>query len=336
MKRYGLHRPKLSKTSFTKSLSEKSLEFLDKWWFKIPFLLYAFGFIIHSSYLSNYSFFDIEILQTRYIYVGSFSMLYLAIFILFISFNINFDKMLTKFDFLEFFPWLIRLPYCTLFIYLFIFSLEERSGYLQSYYTFNKTYFYFYVIYLLSGVLYFIWVITNYLKIKFVTARKVDMGMRIFFTILCIPSLIAMKFYSNHNWHFDRILSFNYLPFIGMALMIIILPIFYKMQTNNSKSRKTLSPLLMFTLIGTISVIISYGKIIYPLIPTNFGGAKPIRAIIYTYSDTLNCKIINESKEWILLKSSDKHRVDRIRISEIKNISVPINFNDGENRLFSK
>ena len=49
-----------------------------------------------------------------------------------------------------------------------------------------------------------------------------------------------------------------------------------------------------------------YAKNIYPLLPLNYGGGKPTKAIIYKDIDTIYCKILNENNDWLLMKECPK------------------------------
>ena len=65
---------------------------------------------------------------------------------------------------------------------------------------------------------------------------------------------------------------------------------------------------------------VDYSKKIYPLIPSNFGGGKPVNAMILTDSDTIKCQILNENSEWLLLKREGMNKYERIRIKSVKRL----------------
>jgi hypothetical protein len=90
------------------------------------------------------------------------------------------------------------------------------------------------------------------------------------------------------------------------------------LKNDNTTFSKLISGYLSLILIVVESALIIYFYTFsfYSLLPQSFGGAKARTVILFTNSDTLKVKLINESTNWFLLQKSDS------TIIKIKSASI--------------
>jgi len=70
----------------------------------------------------------------------------------------------------------------------------------------------------------------------------------------------------------------------------------------------------------------------------NYGGAKPVHAILFTPTDTIYCNILNENSDWLLIKRDDDNFTEKIRSNSLQNILISdlIKSNRFKSNPFSK
>jgi hypothetical protein len=322
VKNKGLRNTRLS--SYRKG--NKIIDILSKFektWLLVPFIFYAIGYFIHNTYLSNYATFDFEIIQSKYIYIGSLFSFYITLFVFFLLIGIGFEGEKTVPTFLKITTWSIRLPLILVIIHLILYPVEVRTHNILSIVEGNIFLIILFAFTAITLILYSTWFALNS-SMYLLSKPRVDRIIRIFFAFSIIPISITMYLYYHQDNYFAEIISFITTP---LFLLFIFMPIlFYIGETKYISKSNILNNVISSLLISFLLFffMISYAKNIYPNIPSSFGGAEPTFAIIYTDTDTIRCELLNENSEWLLINSKESRVYERVRVESIKHIAISV------------
>lgn len=220
--------------------------------------------------------------------------------------------------------WLIRIPILAFCIYFLLYDFDTVNNdiklLLGKYFT-STLLSIIHSIILLLALLYVSWFLFyNYSKL--LKDKNIDKAIKIFFSIVLIPLAFTSLTYATISQNFSRLLGFLVIPFF----LILIFGLLYT-KIDQSKFLKEKLPISNF-LFGTIMILIIfyfsiiYARNIYPQIPMNYGGAKPVHAILFTPIDTIYCNILNENSDWLLIKRDDDNFTEKIRSNSLQNILI--------------
>ena len=166
----------------------------ERIWLIIPFIFYGIGFFIHNVYLSRFSTFDFEVIQTKYIYIGFLFSFYTVLLILF--FIIRMGNPQSKNRKLNTIVWLIRIPIACIILHLILFPSKSLIEYLFVKNE-NALTFILYTFTLMVILIYVFWVLLFDLQNSY-TPIKVDKIIKYFFVISIVPIVYTLfLFYKN-------------------------------------------------------------------------------------------------------------------------------------------
>lgn len=303
-------------------------------WIKIPFLLYGLGFLIHNIYLTKFSFFDFEIIQTKYIYTGLSSIVFIILISLFIILRLDLDNASNNFKLKSFLTWAIRLPILTIILHLFIgtnrnfiagFPLEILGENLSL--TISS--------FLISFSFLFILGLTF---VSFGPLRQLDYKIinptRMGINIVSIPIFVLVLLSTFDNKELSSIFFFLFVLFIWTfsflggfshgqkGLKSLSSPIKSVDSELGEKVKKIITNIFQLSIF--LYAIFHYSINIYPLLPINLGGAKPVEIELELENESINGNLIMESSKWLIIQELDSS-ILRIKVDDILKIRSPYN-----------
>jgi hypothetical protein len=309
------------------------MEFLDlveKWWLKATILLLALGFFVHNVYLMKFGFIEFDLLQTRYIYSGFATLLYFTLLIIYVSLRLHFDDAKANFTPVNFLVWSFRFP---ILVFILVRTLFPDQQYLERT---ISTYFgggpteaivgtlaTLTTLYLSGIVLLSVGVLPN-------PPQSLVRPFKILFAFFCIPFLILLVLAARLHPDVQRVLWFAVSPFFLILGYLngrldaqrgdplTPAPIQSKDAAFVRKFWRQVYAFLVLAVAA--SWAFSYSQIIYPRLPANFGGIRPVQATIITDVDTLKTRIVYENSQWLLLESPDSLETIRLRRDLVKRI----------------
>lgn len=298
-----------------------SLSRFEKTWLLIPIIFYAVGYFIHNSYLSNFYTFDFEIIQAKYIYIGVLFVFYLTLFIVFLSIRVWLDKENRIPSFLKFATWILRLALIIVIVYILLTASTDNVRKIRTLASENELFKYSSIFTLVTLCFYFVWLF-NIVPFGLLKRRTYDIILRYLYLLSIIPITYTFYIIYTNDIYFKSIIDFLRSPLLVTVVAFGFILNVIKLKFDKKYSNLTnfvLGLLLIFIFFFTM---IYYSHHIYRHIPSNFGGAKSTYAIIYTETDTINCELLNENSDWLLINSTNKMVYERIRVELIKYIKI--------------
>jgi hypothetical protein len=305
---------------------------IETWGLKLPLALYVLGFFVHNVYLSRYSFFELEILQTRYIYTGFIALSFISVILILVLLRLDLSNFANNLTILNFFSWAARLPIFSLFIYFLLNNpgtlihgyLGERLG------TTNAqsivTSLQLFSLYFFGGLLF----------VSFGPIIKTDLPVILLvkkiIAFLSIPLIVFVYYISSYYQPLSDIFHFLILPFVLVFFSLAGLSdsekgIVYHsevLQNNESALSKKIIRFIYiaFLLFQAMNIVTSYSKNIYPLLSPNYGGARPVPVTITIKTETIRTRLLDESNTWLITQETDTSNVIKLRTSDIKKIAI--------------
>lgn len=172
------------------------------------------GFLINNIYLTKYSFFDFEVIQTKYIYTGLSAILFFTFILLFIVLRLDLDNASNNLKLKNLLTWAIRLPLLTIILNLF-FGHEKNfiAGLPKEIFGENIS-----MIISNSLISFSFFYLFGLIFVSFGALWKIDYKIinpiRIVINILSIPIFVIVVLSANSNKDLSSILSFLSILFI--------------------------------------------------------------------------------------------------------------------------
>ena len=293
-------------------------EKIDKFWIKIPALLYILGFFVHNAYLASYSIFEFDLLQVKYVYSGATTLFFLLIVFYFVVAKLDFENLSNNLKFLNLTYWITRILMVCVVCYFMIegkFNLVPES----LYHIIRKD-----IAFRISNVVILssVW----YVLIIFFTRTgesKTFKIIMIIFGFFLAFLLIYISFYNDLLRH---------IIFITLFLFAQIFYVFWfqlqeekdpeKLATHPFIVRSNIQRFASFVIIlyGVLTTLSYYSTSIYPRIQSAFGGGKPIQSRVLLQNDTLDVDIVSESSSWLIYREKDSSDVTKLKTNEVKSI----------------
>lgn len=238
----------------------------------IPYLLgiaYFFGFLIVNSYLSDFNFYSINLLNTEYLIAGIiFSLIFGTLFFSIYYSNKKPDQITdNEYDFAL--PALLRIFIITFVISLFTIDYKNTESIIVKIINF-------------SGILYVLYI--SLLNSKYIV-RKLNNAIRWGLIFLYIIAANIFVFYNSESSR--ALMTISFISGIGILIILsyIIEKKFHKVQ-----------------IIGLIFISITlatlFGTFVYEKIPKKYGGGKPYKTELI-----INKEKLPELKELMPLKN---------------------------------
>ncbi len=305
--------------------------------FIVPLCFYAIGFLIHNSYLSKYNVANYELIKGKYILAGFVYVLIFSIVGFFYFVHTSFSNPRNNFRKDNLFLWFFRFESILLIFYHF-FPGKEKSTLINTDLTIFGLIkiperaiapFPILITFLIIGWL--------FLSIAFKGESPEERGKRITLTqalVLFIPAnfviiwgLLFNKLFLNIFLFLGIYFSYVLMWSLGSAYhqeLPYLKSRFFQEKLN--KSLRIIEErifLLIFMLPGLIFITSIYSKNIYSRLPSNFGGAKPVKVQVnYTDSKKLKGDLIDETANSIIIKFQEENTVSIIDRNSIKEIKI--------------
>ena len=302
-----------------------------QYFIKIPIALFVIGFFIHNLYLSRFSESEFEILQSKYIYVGSIAVAVITIILFFVIIRLDFDEPGNNLKIRNLSMWFIRVPILAIILHTFLFPQSNIiAGPISNY--FNRTcQLLFTTIYRILSFHFLLGILWMSYGVVWDKDKKIILFFKRLYLILFIPTFIILLTASSLNSDFFQILLFVFYFFMLVLFYLAnesdtkkgITTKASVLKNENSPFSKSLAKYLslIYGLFSLTMVIVLYTISLYPLLPQSFGGARPRDVILFTTSDTLKVKLINESTSWFLFKKPDSTIV-KIKSSSVNKVQL--------------
>lgn len=312
------------------------------------FVLYVFGFFCENSYLSSFGFLPLEILKTRYLIAGAYCLIFIAI-LLFINFyhlvtwSKIFNNKKIKNKIYKFSIYLLLLVLLLIGVSTGIyvaFSMVDSGApkVINSIYSIklNKYWYLALIMFLIDLFFPLLFLLISKIKKsnKFKLGKTVldysffKMFISLFSFSLALFIFIVLNFNSkifnvtslnlnNQYLNTNAILTWLYLNSFNM--LILIFPFYGPFLKKEINLEFILDHNYSFFILFAwlFSVMMSFGKNIYPKISGNIGGGRPSKVIIQEY-EKYN---INASREYFLI---DKSANNYLMVADIGGTRFPI------------
>lgn len=289
----------------------------------IPIVLYAFGFIIHCYYLSQYSFINFSLFQAKYIYIGFNAAFIICAIIIGLLYRTDLKEYSNNFKFFNLFSWIFRL--IIIILWFFVILSDNQI---------NEIRFFNYVLKKHILILILFPLTINIMVDSLPNISKHDILMATIFIkiqyILSFPLiliLICLAFYNRD--------LFDIIIFITLIWLYICSAMFGKIDAQRgffvrfsenelSETPRTILSIMFITIMIFTSVYLLkiYASKIYPKIPSTYGGGRPINALIIIDNDSLHSKIIDISDQWIIYLEDDSTNSIIRKIEDVDKIIV--------------
>lgn len=296
----------------------------------IPIAFYLIGFFIHNLYLSSFGIYDIEILKVKYIYTGTLTVFFFSITASLITIKTNLSIAKENFKIGPLSAWFSRI---VIFSFMVYFILADPDTKLQNDFLTSQ-------IQIPQAILDFIQFLFTLLFILILTdmlgnPSKKDIMVSNYFqrfqSFLSIPLAIVFAFLLFHNDLFRAIALIFLLE--GIFIMSSIFGkndaehgIYGETLYNTSNNRTHIIHKTFFSATMLVIPIFLIFKLfatnIYPIIPANYGGSKPVLALIQIENKTVKAQIINEGPTWMLILPSGSLNVIRIKTDDVKRFEL--------------
>lgn len=299
----------------------------------LPIALYLIGFLTHNLYLSSYGTYDFEILKAKYIYSGILTTIYFMATATLVSIKTNLSLAKENFKFWSLTAWATRTVTFTFITYSILDSNQK----------------------LLDPEV-FAFLGESY-------SSKIEIGIAFFFTfILTFITIDTFGNISEKDVAISNVLNrfFSYLSFLILPISILIslnnvifrsvflLYLFMGgtiisfvfgrndaqegiyVDTLDTKTNRNihLTHTLIFSItifaIASILVLKLFATNIYPIIPSSYGGSKPIHAKIKLEKQNMKVAIINENPTWIIVMPEDSFKIVRLKTKDVKQIEINV------------
>lgn len=299
---------------------------------KLPIVLYVLGLFIHNAYLSKCSVSDFDILQTRYIYTGFTAVSLITGVSVLLMLRLDLTDVTLNLKPPNFFAWLARFPLVTLLLFFWLAPADSLTqGYLRDALGLRPAIFVVNLLMLLAyGFLF------GLIFVSFGAVFKKDY---VWISVakkalawLSIPLLGMVYFLSLHYKYLADILDFMAFPAVLVFVFLASASDFQKGIVFESEAvpdtGSQLSKLFVrfvypfFQFVLATGVLLAYANGVYPMIPPNYGGGKPVDALVITGEDTLRTKVISQDANWLITVSSDTTNVVQIKTSDIKKLEL--------------
>lgn len=309
-----------------------ALKKIESFGIKLPIALYVIGLFIHNAYLAKYSVSEFDILQTRYIYTGFTAVsLITAIFALLIL-RLDLTDFTVNLKPVNFLAWLARFPLVTLLLFFWLVPADSLvHGYLRN--ALGATASILFANFLMILAYGFLF---GLIFVSFGAVFKKDFGwiskIKKALAWFSIPLFALVYYLTFHYRQLDNVFFFMAFPavlvlaFLGSASDAQRGIVFQSEAVPNTEGQlsklfvRFVYPFFLFIL--ATGVLLAYANRIYPMIQPNYGGGKPVDALIITRADTLRTKIISEDTNWLITLRSDTSDVVQVKSSDIEKLEL--------------
>jgi len=302
---------------------------------KIPFLLYALGFVVHAFYLSKYSVLDHGLLQPRFIMIGGLAILLIASALLVITVRVGFQDFKANFSKPKLTAWISR---TTCFLLLSSFAVSEDHRILT-------------------------------VPAQSQVAPYIDLiDTFVFIGLLGLGSLVVIDFGLADINHADK----EYALFVSrleerLAPLLVILAVLAACTSEpardlgifflflvtlfvagtygllDAKAGRTLTPLdptedrashtrwtiAFFPAICVMCVAIVaavYSRFVYPHLSSSIGGGRLVSVEVILKDGTRHGELLVDGEQWVTILEQPASKVTRIHVDqilEIRNATAP-------------
>ena len=312
----------------------KLLEHFGKFenlWLKIPFLLYGVGFLIHNIYLTKYSFFDFEIIQTKYIYTGLTAILFIVLIFIAIILRLDLDKADNNFKLKNFLAWAIRLPVLAIVLNVYLGNNKSFIAGLPLQIIGENLSNKISIILVGLSHLYLMGLLIVSLGSSRTVDQKIINPARIVINVLSVPLFAIVIMSTFNNKDLSSIFTFLLILFVWVfsylagfsdgqkGISFISTPIKGK-ESNIAIKLNRLIPNIFYSSV-LLGALYSYSINLYPLLPINLGGVKPVEIEIQMKDSSIKGSLILESPKWFLIQEVDS-TISRIRVDDILRIKT--------------
>ncbi len=299
---------------------------------RIPIAIYAIGFLIHNFYLSQYQIYDFEIIQARYIYVGFTSAAFISSVYFFATLRLNLSNFGSNFSLKKIYFWAYRISLFSIVFYFMLFSTDTvKHIEIPPLYALLSEKNYILIVYSIPTILFFYIIISS-----FDSGSENSLLFKFTNVITAISSPVIIILALILNYYIDSF-SGMYLLFILIWVSVISFIMGAADAENGSQSthldentknttKKKHGHLFAIFSLGFLLLLLmnTYSKNIYPLMPTGWGGGKPIEARLTTEKKHYTGKLISESVQWtyIIDNGDNVIKIKTDTINEILLINV--------------
>lgn len=296
---------------------------------RIPLLLYGAGFVIHTAYLAQFSVFESDLLQARYIFGGAMAVMFIGVSIWLSMMGLNLKTITRNFNPFNLMSWIGRICVFAIASYL---SLEGGNS-LFSELPFTMGSLSANTLNNISTPLIslsFLNIIINSAMPNYNKAdifwdsifKKIQCMLSPVFITIAIFAAISNPIFLDVLKMYALIVGFIFAAFLGRNAARHGFISAYLDETEEPQKQRSIihsfAPLLF--ILPILMILFSYGQLIYPILPSNLGGAKPVLVKVILGDKAIEGELISEGSKWITICKRESNEVYRLNIIEIEHI----------------
>jgi hypothetical protein len=299
-------------------------DFIQSNWLKVPVALYVAGFVVHNVYLSQFGVYEFELVEARYVLSGIGFLGFTALILAYSSIKIDLSCLENSCRIDKLLPWAARVLALPYVVFGILYGPEEfdlldlTNGAAPIVIACSR------VAHMIVGFAIFDLVLMP-AEGDSLLARLT----RSIYRIVPIPLLVVTIAIAVFNEQFRGVAfacTYPFFLFMGVAFYQVdkkhgIEPNY--LDNNANAEHET----YFVIIVGIISIsvlmgilVTNYSQHIYPKIPSAIGGSRIEVAVILVNGTTQRVGIVQETKEWLIVRDPKTRKVSKIKIATVDRI----------------
>ncbi|MEZ8277473.1 hypothetical protein AB6C67_16130 [Vibrio cyclitrophicus] len=301
------------------------MELLEKYWIKIPVVLYVVGFIVHNAYLSNFGSYEFQLVQAKYILSGFGLVGFAVVCFVYTGIKVNLSNISKSLTIDKLLPWSLRvisLPYVAYTLLygkeLFEVSIHPTDPLI--------------VIGFIASTIAHAVVAFSIFNIALMINHNETLFSKVLgflARVTAIPMIVITFVIAWNVPEFSGITkatTYFFFGYIGIAMSQDDKYLDVEPKYSDPETKEKHEDLYQLVF-GTIAlffilwmVISNYTKYIYPKIPVALGGAKLEFVSIETKEKIYDAHLIQETNDWVMYLDDTSGQVEKIKTSSIEKV----------------